>query len=179
MESLKRGVSKARRLWREGHMGRALSQVEGLLEEWPHNSHLLVLRAELTQLQDDVDGVPSLWDAKADLAQAVGLDEDSPSALIELGYFCFVHDDDAKTASKHFDKAVRLCVDYLTQALVGQAEAASELDQEAKVLSSLMTACGLAAHYRGAVRENVLERIKNLMEENLGAESVAGNGSKR
>jgi tetratricopeptide (TPR) repeat protein len=176
VEFLKRGVSKARRLWRQGHVDRALSQVERLLEEWPDNPRLLVMRAELTQLQENVEGTPTLEDAKSDLIRAAGLDEDSPDPLIELGYFLFAVQDDAKTASRCFDKAVHLCVDLLTQALVGHAQALSELGQEAKASASLMTACSLVAQYRSSVRETVLERIKDLMENTLEAAPASSNG---
>jgi tetratricopeptide (TPR) repeat protein len=180
IESLKRGVSKARRLWSEGRVDRALSEVERLLKVWPNNPHLLVMRAELIQLQDDVDGTPTLEDAKSDLELAAGLDEDSPEALIELGYFLFVNDDDAKEALKRFDKAVYLCVDLFTQALVGHAEALAELGQETKALSSLMMACSLVGRYPGSVRESVLQRIKGLMmESTLEAGSASSNGSQQ
>lgn len=176
LESLKRGVSKARRLWREGRRDLALSQVDRLLEMWPDNPRLLVMRAELTQLQDDVEGIPTLEDAKSDLIRAAGLDEDSPDPLIELGHFLFAVQDDAKRASRCFDKAVHLSVDLLTQALVGQAQALAELGQEAKASASLMTACSLVAQYRSSVRETVLERIRDLVGNTLEAGAASSNG---
>jgi tetratricopeptide (TPR) repeat protein len=179
IESLKRGVRKARRLWSEEHFDQALSEVERLLKVWPNNPRLLVMRADLIQLQDDVDGIPTLEDAKSDLELAADLDEDSPDALIELGYFLFVHDDDAKEALKRFDKAVYLCVDLFTQALVGHAEALAELGQETKALSSLMMACSLVGRYPGSVREHVLARIKSLMNSTLEAGSASSNGSRQ
>ena len=90
------------------------------------------MRAELTQLQDDAEGMPSLEDAELDLIRAVGLNEDSADSLIELGYFHYVHHDDAKEASKYFERAISLSVDQLTQALVGHAEALAELGHETK-----------------------------------------------
>jgi hypothetical protein len=179
VEALKRGVSKARRLWGEGHRDRALSEVQRLLGVWPDNPRLLVMRAELTQLQDETDGIPSLEDAEADLIRAADLDDCAPDPLIELGYYNFVHHDDAKTASKHFEKAVSLGVDLLTQALVGHAEALSELGQDAKASRSLMTACGLVAQYRDSVRGNVLARIKDLMETTMEAEPASANGARK
>jgi tetratricopeptide (TPR) repeat protein len=176
VESLKRGVSKALRLWREGRRDLALSQIDRLLEMWPDNPRLLVMRAKLIQLQDDVEGIPTLEDARSDLIRAAGLDEDSPDPLIELGHFLFAVQDDAKNASRYFDKAVHLSVDLLTQALVGHAQALAELGQEAKASASLMTACSLAAQYRGSVRETVLERIRDLVGNTLEAGSASSNG---
>lgn len=169
---LKRGLSKARRLWRDGRLDLALSEVDRLLGEWPDQRHLLLMRARLTQLQDDIEGTPSLDDAESDLERAVQLDEQSPDSLIELGYFRFVHHDDAKGASKYFERAVHRCVDMLSQALVGRAEALYELGREDKASNSLMTACSLAAQYRESLREDVLERIKDLLESALEADEA-------
>jgi len=179
IDSLKRGVSKARRLWHEGDCGRALAAVERLLKEWPDNPQLLIMRAELAQLQADANGAYALEDARSDLVRAASLDPDSPDALIELGYFSFVHDDDAGEAAKHFDKAVHRCVDLLTQALVGHAEAQAELGNASKASNSLMTACVLAAGYRGSVREGVLGRLKDLMGSALEPGAAPANGSRK
>ena len=42
-----------------------------------------------------------------------------------------------------------------------------------------MMACSLVARYPGSVRENVLERIKDLMDGTLEAGSVSSNGSQQ
>ncbi len=97
--------------------------------------------------------------------------------MIELGYFHYVHHDDAKEASKYFERAISLSVDQLTQALVGHAEALAELGHETKASRSLMTACGLIAQYRSSVRDNVLERIKDLMETVMDAPPASANGT--
>ncbi len=177
--SFKQGVVKAQRHWTGGRYDQALAEVDRLLEDWPQNSQLLVMRSNLICLQDRGDLKPSLDDARMDLEAASKLDADSPSPLIELGYFHYVYQDDALEANKYFDKAVSLCVDLLSQALVGQAEARSELGHEARSFDALMTACSLATHYRGSMRETVLERIKILLNDTLGAESVSTNESKR
>jgi tetratricopeptide (TPR) repeat protein len=177
--SLKRGLDRVLALRREQRFDLALQDVTRLMELWPDHPRLLVLRAELIQLQGDEEGLPTLDDAKNDLKRAVALDPFSADALIELGYFLYAVEDDAKAAAKYFEKVVHLCVEQFTQALVGHAEALSELGQETKAASSLMEACSLAAHYRGSVRENVLERIKDLMEDTLQAETSTGNGSQR
>ena len=40
-----------------------------------------------------------------------------------------------------------------------------------------MTACGLIAQYRSSVRDNVLERIKDLMETVMDAPPASANGT--
>lgn len=177
IDSLKRGIAKARRLWRDGRRDLALTEVQRLLTEWPDNTRLLVMRAQLTQLQDDADGVPTLDDAKNDLQKASELDDQSPAALIELGYLCYAVEDDSKAASRHFKKALNLCVDLLTQALVGHAGALADLDEKSKALNSLMEACSLVANYPDSVRDDVKSRLKGLLEDTLEAPAVSTNGS--
>jgi tetratricopeptide (TPR) repeat protein len=159
IESLKRGVSKARRLWREERVDEALAEVEHLLQAWPNNPHLLVMRADLIRLQDDEDGTPTLSDAKSDLELAVALDEDSPAPLIELGYFVYVIEDDATTALKHFQKAIRLCRSLLKDALIGQAKALSELGREAEAVLSLTEAY---SHDGKSDGKEILEQLRQL-----------------
>src|ERR1700736_5456006 len=84
--ALKRGLAKVRRDWQAGHYDRALAEVNRLLIEWPDNPHLLVMWADLIQLQEADDG-PTLEEAKAAYRRAADLDSDSPAALIELGHF--------------------------------------------------------------------------------------------
>src|SRR5215471_11375025 len=105
--SLKRGLAYVRRQWRSGRFGRALAKVDQLLKEWPDNSHLLTMRGNLIQLQENEEG-PTLNDAKLALQRAVDLDEESPRALIELAYFCNAAEDDAAEGAKCFAKAIRL-----------------------------------------------------------------------
>ena len=80
------------------------------------------MRSDLTQLQDDEDGSPTLTDAKADLETAVAMDEDSPVALIELGYFVYAIEDDVRTALKHFQKAIPICRSHLKTRIIGPGE---------------------------------------------------------
>jgi predicted Zn-dependent protease len=128
ISSLRQGLEDVDRQWRAGHFAQALTQVDRLLEEWPSNPHLLVLRAELIQLQDTCEG-PTLDDVKADLEHAVELDPDSPAPLIELGHFLLAVEDDAEAAVPCFQRAVDLCVRLLKDAQHGRDQAHQELAQ--------------------------------------------------
>jgi tetratricopeptide (TPR) repeat protein len=156
---MKRGIAKARRLWREERCDLALNEVERLLKDWPYNPQLLIMRADLIQLQDEVDGEPTSSDAKSDLEMAASLDEDCPTALIELGYFVFAVEDDAKTASKHFQKAIRLCRSLLKDALTGQAKALVELGRDAEALGCLAEAFSQNGKSGG---EEILQQLREL-----------------
>jgi tetratricopeptide (TPR) repeat protein len=163
---LRRGLSTVRKLWREQQFGSALEEVNRLLEERPDNAPLLVMRAELIQLQDDEEGVPTLDDARADLKQAVALDETSPTPLIELAYFLFAVDDDAESASRYFQRAIKLGQSLLKEALVGQAEALSELGRESEAIDCLIQAYGLNPQNDKSGREDVRERLRSLQPSN-------------
>jgi tetratricopeptide (TPR) repeat protein len=158
-DTLKRGISKARRLWREERFAEALAEVDRLLSEWPNSPHLLVMRADLISLQEDEEGEPTLEDAKADLERAVALDEDSPAALTELAYYAYEIEDDARTALKHFQKAVRLCRSLLKDALTGQAKALSELGRDVEALECLAQAINQNGK---SGSEEILEQLRQL-----------------
>ena len=124
--SMKRGLAQVRQQWRARRYDRALADVDRLLKNCPDNPHLLTMRGNLIQLQEDDQG-PTLKDAKLALQRAADLDEESPRALIELGHFLYASEDDAKAAARCFAKAVRLCKRLLKEALTGQAKVLAEL----------------------------------------------------
>ncbi len=163
LKDIQQEIGKVRKLWEEFKYDKALEAVEQLQQAWPHNPCLLVMGACLSQLQDDDKDV--MKEIKMDLELAVALDEDSPEATIELGYFIFVHEDDAKAAIKHFERAIHNSVNLLIQALIGHAEAAAELDKKNKALSSIMTACDLIGRYPAAIRDP--ERLKDLLQKTI------------
>src|SRR5262245_24581383 len=95
--SLKRGLARIRREWQARRYELALAEVNRLLGNWPDNPQLLLIWANLVQLQDDKTG-PTLDDAKAALQRAVELDEESPCTWIELGHFLNAVEDDPQGA---------------------------------------------------------------------------------
>jgi hypothetical protein len=163
--SFKRGVAKARREWLAKRYDRALAQVDRLLEEWADNPQLLVMWADLVQLQGGEDG-PTLEDAKAAYQRAADLDQPSPSALLELGHFHYAVEDDAEKATQFFAKAINLCKSQLRQALLGQAKALAERDRKAEALACLAEAYWLETHdskqRNGADGQALLNGIKEL-----------------
>jgi hypothetical protein len=54
--ALRQGLAKVGRAWRDGHYDQALVEVVRLLGISPANPSLLILRAQLIQLQDDEEG---------------------------------------------------------------------------------------------------------------------------
>ena len=53
IRGFKQGLSTISRFWKKREYDRALAEVESLLEVWPGNAHLHILRASLLQLQED------------------------------------------------------------------------------------------------------------------------------
>lgn len=162
--SLKKGIGKVRRDWLAERFADALSEVEHLLSEYPDHPQLLTMRAALIQLQHDEEGTPTLEDAKDDLLKVVELDEASPSAWIDLGYFVYAVENDAKASVKHFQKAVQLSRRLLKDALIGQAEALAELDEEAKAQRCLLEALQIASHNGKADLKRIVEQLDSLQD---------------
>jgi len=163
--SFKRGLANVRRHWRARRYPHALTEVTRLLEQWPDNPQLLILWANLVQLQDEQTG-PTLDEAKAALQRAVELDEESPAAWIERGYFLDAVADDAPAASKCFEKAIGLCRRFLREALLSQARVLSELERPAEALACIAEAYWLHSHNgqppSSSIGADILERLKDL-----------------
>jgi len=162
--ALKRKLTVVWSHWRQGRYDRALEEVNRLLESRSDNAQLLVLRAALIQLQDDEEGTPPLDAARADLELAVSLDERSLDALIDLAYFQHAVDDDPKAAIKQFQKAVKLGRALLKKALIGQAEALAELQEETRAAECLIEAYHLAASNGKSDVKDILERLESLRQ---------------
>jgi predicted Zn-dependent protease len=92
----KQRLSTVSRLWAAKNYDQALAEVESLLETWPGNPHLHILKASLVQLQEAPEY--DLDDAKQALQRAVALDKGSPAASIELGHFLDNVEDDPQAA---------------------------------------------------------------------------------
>jgi Flp pilus assembly protein TadD len=165
--ALKRGLAKVRVDWDKHRFDRALAEVERLLENQPDNPRLLVMRANLIPLQDEPNerGL-TLDDARRDLKTAVELDDRSPEPLTELGYFLYSFDDDAKAASKYFQKAIELCRDLLKDALIGQAKALSDLEHDSDALACLAEAYWLSSHNGKSNAEDIIEQLRSLQRAN-------------
>lgn len=162
---LKQGLSRVRRAWLDKQYARAFREVNRLRREWLDNPHLGVLWADLIQLQETDEG-PSLEEAKAAYERAVALDPESPEPLIELGHCLNAVMDDTKAASKCFAKAIDLSKRLLGEALLGQADALTELGRHQEAFDCLVEARWLQTHGRkeanGAARGGILERLEAL-----------------
>jgi tetratricopeptide (TPR) repeat protein len=136
--SYKRALAEIRSLRQRRRYVGALAAVDALLNQWPDQPALLVLRGELIQLQDE-DG-PPLDDVVAALKRAVALDDRNADAWLELGHFQFAVEDDAKAADKTFAQAVAASRATLIAALVGRAAALEEMGRKREAFDCLSVA---------------------------------------
>ena len=152
----KQRLAVVSRLRDEADYDRALTEVEGLLETWPGNAHLHVVRAKLIQLQDDPKY--DLADAKRTLLQAAELDRRSPAAAIELGYFLDNVEDDPQAAARVFAEGVAAARSLLIDGLIGQAKAYQQLDRREDFRRCLLEAIALTQSDAGAKRGKADDR---------------------
>jgi tetratricopeptide (TPR) repeat protein len=144
-DSPQRDLEKIRRLCDRENYRRAFSAVNKLRQQWPDNPEVLVLWANLLQLQEEDTG-PSLEEAKKALQKAVSLDEQNPMPWNELGQYMFVIEDDAVRACHCFTKAIALSRRYLKDALINQAKALMETDHKAESMACLIDAYNVNGH---------------------------------
>jgi tetratricopeptide (TPR) repeat protein len=162
--SFKRGVAQVKREWRAARYDQALSAVNRLLQDWPDNPRLLTMWGNLVQLQSEESG-PALDEAHASLRRAVELDDDSPGAWKELGHFLSAVEDDARGASRCFDKTISLCKSMLAEALLANAQSLSELERREEALGCIAEAYWLQSHNgksNGAGGAEILDRLNEL-----------------
>lgn len=143
--SLKRSLEKIRRLSDGKKYLPAFNEVDLLRQQWPDNVEVLVLWANLLQLQEEEEG-PPLEAAKAALQRATELDEQNPLPWIELGYYLYAMDDDSRAAAKCFAKAANYAKRLLKDALVGGSKALEELNRKSEALACLAEALVLQYH---------------------------------
>lgn len=151
LRALKQRLSTVSRLWDEEDYDKALAEVEVLLEAWPGNPHLHVLKASLVQLQEEPKY--DLDEAKQALRQAVELDREAPTALIELGHFLDAVEDDPRAAIKSYAEGVAAARHLLIDGLIGQAKAYRQLDNREEFLRCLLEVLQLARFASGAKRD--------------------------
>jgi tetratricopeptide (TPR) repeat protein len=162
--SYKRGIAQIKREWRAARYARALSAANRLLKDWPDNSSLLTMWGNLVQLQSG-ESAPTLDEAQAGLRRAVELDEDSPGAWKELGHFLSAVEDDARGASRCFDKTISLCKRLLAEALLANAQSLTELERREEALACIAEAYWLQSHNgktNGSGGSDILDRLSEL-----------------
>jgi predicted Zn-dependent protease len=162
--SFKRGVAQAKRAWRAARYDQALAAVNRLLKDWPDNPRLLTMWGNLVQLQSEESGA-TLDEAQAALRRAVELDDESPAAWKELGHFLSAVEDDARGASRCFNKTISLCRIMLAEALLANAQALSELGRRDDALAYIAEAYLLQSQNdktNGADAAKILDRLKEL-----------------
>ncbi len=101
-----------------------------LLKEWESVDRLsieeLVQKGLLIQ-QGSETAAYELEDAKAAFIEALGREQNYPDALIELGFYSWVIENDAKTGLQYFDKAIAAAEKFLAEARHGREQCLEEL----------------------------------------------------
>jgi tetratricopeptide (TPR) repeat protein len=154
LRGLKQRLSTVSRLWDKEDYDQALAEVESLLETWPGNPHLHVLKASLVQLQEEPKY--DLDQAKESLHQAIELDRASPTASIELGHFLDNVEDDPQAAIKAYTEGIAAARHLLIDGLIGQAKAYRQLDKKDDFLRCLLEVLHLV-RFDSATRRNKAE----------------------
>lgn len=142
IRSLKQGLTQVSRLWEEADYDQALAEVERLLEAWPGNPYLHVLKAELVQLQEEPKY--DLNVAKESLHQAIDLDKRSPTASIELGHYLDNVEDDPQSAVQAYADGIAAARHLLIDGLIGQAKAYRQLEKKDDFIRCLIEVLHLA-----------------------------------
>lgn len=161
LRRLKQRLSTVSQLWDEQDYDKALAEVETLLEAWPGNPQLHVLKAGLVQLQDDPKH--DLAEAKQALRQAVELDRDSPAAAIELGHFLDNVEDDPQAAVKAYADGVAAARRLLIDGLIGQAKAYRQLGKREDFLRCLLEVLHLTHFESGPRRTRAEDREADII----------------
>jgi predicted Zn-dependent protease len=120
-------IEEVYRLWEQDH-DQALVLVESLIETWPGNAYLHILKAHLVQLQDRPTA--ALKEAKQSLERAVELDKGSPSAVLELAYFLDNVEDNPQAAASVYAECVATARHLLVDGLIGQAKVYEQLEKK-------------------------------------------------
>ncbi len=159
-------ISEVRSLMSRSKFSEALAEVDALLEQWPDQPALLVLRGELIQLQDE--NGPPLDEAVFALKRAATLDPRNADALLELAYFQFAVQDDSRAAEKSFSRSISASSEALISALVGRAGALEELGRKREAFDCLLVARYLQSSEstrNGSTEEQVdlFERFESLV----------------
>ncbi len=176
LRAFKQRLATVSRLRHEGDYDSALAEVESLLETWPGNAHLHVLKSKLVQLQEEPKY--ELDAARQALEQAIELDRNSPAAFVELGYFLDNVEDNPRAAVKAYTDGVSAARNLLIDGLIGQAKAYRQLERREEFLGCLLEVLQLArfdsgskrnkttGHFLGAQLEGpYVEQIQELLDE--------------
>ncbi len=127
VRAFQQDLDEIAQLWDEEDYDAALDRVEEARKAWPGNSHLHILWASLVQLQDNPKH--SLDEAEQALRQAVELNQSSPAAVIDLGYFLDRVKDDPRAAAQAYAQGMTIARQLLIDGLIGQAKVLLQFDQ--------------------------------------------------
>lgn len=173
--ALKQGLSNVSRLWDKENYDKALAEVETLLETWPGNPHLHVLKASLVQLQEEPKY--ELDEAKQALQRAIELDKESPAASIELGHYLDNVEDDPQAAVRVYAQGIAAARHLLVDGLIGQAKSYLQLDKKEDFFRCLREILYLTRFDTGPYAEQVQELLTELViDHQSGPDAVPNRG---
>jgi len=112
----------------------ALSVLSAIESSRPLTAEELVLRGSFIQLSSGV-GTPPLSQAEHSFLEALRQDQDYVPALLELGWFYYVVENDAEKALPLFERALATSLEQLKEAIRGKRGCLEELksNDEAEV----------------------------------------------
>lgn len=160
VRAFKQGLAAVSRHWEGEDYDAALAKVEDMRKTWPGNSHLLILWANLVQLQEHPKS--GLEEAKQALVQAIELDKSSPAGHLELGQFLDNVDDNPQAAVKAYAEAVAQARQLLIEGLIGQARALLQLDKKDAAFRCLGEILAVQ-RYEGPLTEQLEELLGQVM----------------
>lgn len=121
-------MKQLRALCKEERFKEALEQIEAVQQQGYEDASLLVLKALCIQMSEGE--AHTLQDAKATLEQAASLQEDGAEAQLELGWYLYNVDDDAKAAHPVFQGAIESLKAQLTSSVIGAVKSIREAESD-------------------------------------------------
>ncbi|MFT0214073.1 hypothetical protein VQ643_15970 [Pseudomonas sp. F1_0610] len=120
---------------KEKNYDEALSLIKELEENTKLNSSMLAVKGMCMQGSDSESY--SLDDIRNIHQEAVDMDPFNVNALIELAYFYYAIDDDAKKAENYFATAIEKARARITEAVIGRAKCIAEITSSKDAINFL------------------------------------------
>lgn len=128
-----------KKLYSEGRYTEALSYLEESEDAGGVHPGVLVWKARCILLADKPTGY-NLSDVEGMLQRALSADDEYLPAIIDLAYFYLNVLDNAERGRLLFTKALELCAETATEAVVGAAQCIAELESTDAALNFLTNA---------------------------------------
>jgi tetratricopeptide (TPR) repeat protein len=140
LEEFQLQVSAAHASYRAHQFGATFAILEHLLTVSPFSVELLLLRGRTLQLMSDEDAQQfpqaTLEEAHRNLKDAVALSPKNQEALLELAHFEYAVLDRSEEALELFSRAEQFALQWLGDAILGEAKCAADLGDELALKSA-------------------------------------------